>query len=64
MDYRWLRAWDRMMGSLSYWTEAQLANARTDEAPANAIYRKAPGVWATTDDIESVETFRRLARLV
>jgi hypothetical protein len=54
MDYVYLRAWCRMMGSNGDYTKSQLERARKAGAPANAIYEhhdnEGPtGEWATFD---------------
>ena len=50
-DYPYIRAWGRMLGSDSYYIDRQVAQARTDGAPPNAVYRNANGQWQTTDDV-------------
>lgn len=60
-DYPWIRAWDRMMGSFSYWTDMQLIRARADNAPQDAVYyNQDVGLWVTLEEIESEETRTRL----
>jgi len=39
------------MGSYEYWLQMQLEQARTDNAPQNAVHRRDDGTWSTTDDI-------------
>ncbi|HET7713883.1 MAG TPA: hypothetical protein VFK94_06610 [Patescibacteria group bacterium] len=55
-DYKWIRAWGRLLGSRAYYIIDQVEQARKDHAPENAIYRKDDGTWATTDDITSEVT--------
>jgi hypothetical protein len=61
-DYAYIRAWSRLMGSMSYYTEAQVARARETGAPADAIYERhegglgRTGEWAVFEDIASVLT--------
>jgi hypothetical protein len=44
------------MGSYDYYVRDQVQQAREDNAPANALYRRENGTWATTDDITSATT--------
>ncbi|MEB3023034.1 MULTISPECIES: hypothetical protein [Mycolicibacter] len=50
-DYQYIRRWGRHMGSLDYYINDEIERARTDGAPANAIFRRDDGTWRTTDDI-------------
>jgi hypothetical protein len=59
-DYPYIRSWGRIMGSFRYFVEDEIDRARVDGAPQNAIHRKDDGTWATTDDVRSDETRRRL----
>lgn len=38
LDYVYIRAWDAVLGSTASWTEEQIAKARRDAAPEDAIY--------------------------
>jgi hypothetical protein len=40
-----------MLGSYSYYVEDQIATARADNAPQNAIYKQANGKWRTFDQV-------------
>ena len=68
MDYVYLRAWDRMMGSFQYWTDANLKKARRENAPADAIYNTAGivegGKWRTFAQCEREDTRQIIANLV
>ena len=56
-DYLYLRAWCQMMGSLPYYVEAQLKQARTDKAPADAIYFSLDSnSWKRYDDVTNTLT--------
>jgi hypothetical protein len=55
-DYIYLRAWNRMMGSASYYSQQKLEEARKDNAPAEAIYKNMDGTWETFDKITNVNT--------
>ena len=63
MDYIYLRAWDRMMGSSSYWCIENIARAKKDNAPQDAIYKNGDH-WQTVDDIVAIETKEILCIIV
>jgi hypothetical protein len=50
------------MGSYAYYVEMQIAEARRENAPYNAIY-KSGGKWITTDDITAGATKDHLKTL-
>ena len=65
-DYFWIRQWGLLMGSEHSAIEREVAKARRDKAPHNAIYREEQpregsivGVWRTTSGI--TEPDRRTA---
>lgn len=51
VDYPWIRKWDEFMGSCASYIKEQLALARAENAPRNAIYKRDDGSWATTEDV-------------
>jgi hypothetical protein len=51
MDYVYVRAWGRNMGSHASYIADQVAEARKDRAPDNATHKLANGTWATMDDL-------------
>ncbi len=55
-DYPWIRKWDGFMGSCASYVKEQLALARAENAPKNAIYKRDDGSWATTDDVADART--------
>lgn len=59
-DYPYIRAWCKMMGSFDYWLQDQLEQARADNAPQNATYRRDDGTWSTTDNITNPDTRTQL----
>lgn len=63
MDYVYIRAYGRMMGSSANYVADQVAEARKDKAPANATHKRSgyeqDGQWSTLDDIEDNPTGRR-----
>lgn len=70
MDYLYIRAWCRLMGSYAYYTEDEIARARADKAPQTAIYHKGggspndPREWAVFEEIQNPEAKERVARYV
>jgi hypothetical protein len=62
MDYLYIRKWGRIVGSHDYYIENQVAKARRDNAPQNAIYKEDDG-WKTIEDITNSETRRELGLL-
>jgi hypothetical protein len=58
-DYPYIRAWGRMMGSMPYYIEDRVAEARKDRAPQDATYKK-DGTWLTVDGITNEETRSQL----
>lgn len=55
--YQHLVMWCHMMGSMPYYTEAQIAKATKDNAPVNAIYwSDEEKRWNTFDEVGSAET--------
>jgi hypothetical protein len=44
--YPFVRAWGKMLGSHLHYIDDQIYLAEQDQAPADAIYRIAPGKWA------------------
>ena len=59
LDYKYIRAWERMMASFPHYLEMQLEKARTEGAPETSIYRRDDGTWATFEDIKSENTKSR-----
>ncbi len=56
VDYPFLRAWGRMMGSYPYFVDEQVERARKEQAPSDAIYRDMQGRWARYSEIRSFMT--------
>ena len=60
-DYPYIIKWGALLGSLPYYVKDQVAQAKKDNAPQNAIYKKhEEETWVTTDDVTSIETRRQL----
>lgn len=55
-DYPYIRAWGVMLGSSRDYIDTQVAQARADGVPANAIHKNTDGYWSSTDDITSPDT--------
>lgn len=64
MDYKYIRAWERIMGGLPYFLEIRLEKARAEGAPETAIYRRNDGTWATFEEITDEYTKKRVANIV
>lgn len=52
VEYPYIYAWGRLMGSFNYYIEGQMNDAKIDKAPSNAIYKNAQG-WVTFDTISA-----------
>ena len=64
MDYLYIRAWDKTLGSFRSYTERQLLKARESHAPETAIYQREDGTWATFEDIATEKTKAEIRKLV
>ena len=64
MDYKYVRAWGQSLGSHGYYIEEQIANAKKDNAPQTAIYKRQDGTWATFEEIKRDDTKEEIIRLV
>lgn len=63
-DYKYIRAWGKMLGSFPSFIDNEVRRACEENAPATAIHKKASGEWATFEGIASQETKDRIAELV
>lgn len=61
MTYIYIRAWGNLTGSMEYYIQDQIAHAKKDKAPANAIYKDALDEWQTFDSIVNLNTKERVA---
>lgn len=59
VDYPWIRAWGRSLGSFDYYIDGQVRKARKDRADEYATYKRDDGTWATVDSLNE-DTFRQL----
>jgi hypothetical protein len=60
-DYPWIRVWGKYLGSSPYYIDDQVAEARRDGAPQDAIYKDSDTEeWRTIDTITSPHTRRVL----
>lgn len=64
MEYKYIWAWGRLLGSYPYYMENEAEKAKRENAPETAIYRKDDGTWATFEDIKSDETKRSLLKIL
>lgn len=64
-DYLCIRAWDRMMGSFTYFTTDQIQRARDQKQPQDVIYekggydkegKKIEGQWVRLPEVTSANT--------
>ncbi|HEY6020210.1 MAG TPA: hypothetical protein VIY48_10000 [Candidatus Paceibacterota bacterium] len=47
MDYKYIRAWGKIMSHHKYLVLSQVEKALAENAPADAIYRQQDGTWVT-----------------
>lgn len=64
IKYKYLYAWDMMMHSSFRWIADKQAEAESDNAPLDAIYKDNDGTWHRFVDIESAETKTRIQNMV
>jgi hypothetical protein len=55
MDYIAIRRWGIMLGSMRYYIDDQVNQARKDKAPQDAIYKRDNGTWARLRDIKDLD---------
>ena len=64
MDYILIRAWCQFQGLPASVTNAELAMAREERAPGNALYKRfQDATWATIEDYKGIDrvTIERMA---
>lgn len=64
MDYLYIRAWGKMLGSFPAYIEREVENARQSNAPRTAIYQRQDGSWATFGTVNSGDTRDTVQRIV
>ncbi|MBQ7895974.1 MAG: hypothetical protein IJ364_05400 [Oscillospiraceae bacterium] len=64
MDYLYIRAWGKMLGSFPAYIEREVEKARKAKAPQTAIYQRQDGSWATFGSVSSGETRDAVALIV
>jgi len=62
-DYRYIRAWGRLLHSHASYIQDQIRHARADGAPQTAIYVDSNGKWRTVDDVTNTSTRRQLREM-
>jgi len=50
-EYKYIRAWGKLLGSMDYYIKGQIEQARQDKAPPTAIYRRHNGSWQIWENI-------------
>ena len=50
-DYPYIRAWGRLLGSFDYYIEDQIAEAKRDRAPYDAIFKTGEEDWSTFSEL-------------
>lgn len=63
MDYLYIRAWGKMLGSCPCYIEREVEKARQTNAPGTAIYQRQDGSWMTFGQVESGDTRNAVAAL-
>jgi hypothetical protein len=52
-DYKYVRAWNKMMGSYEYHIRSQQRLAADDNAPLDALYKRhGTGVWVCASELD------------
>ena len=64
MEYQFVVAWGRFLGSMNYYIQGQVDKARAEKAPERAIYRQDDGTWATIDQVRSPLTRDTIIKMV
>ena len=63
MDYIYIRAWGKLMGSENYFIRDQIATAHEEKAPGNVIYKSEDGEWVTIEAVTSGNRRQQVERL-
>ena len=50
-DYPYIRAWGRLLGSSDYYVEDQIAKAKREQAPYDAIFKTEGEDWSTFSEL-------------
>ena len=64
MDYKYIRAWGRLLGSLPSFVEVQVEKARAMKAPETAVYLRADGTWETFEGVQNETTKARVMAII
>jgi hypothetical protein len=59
-DYPLIRLWHETSGSMPYYINDLVEQARASNAPATAIYRARDNSWRTIEDVTNLNTIHRL----
>src|ERR1700748_718748 len=58
IDYPFVRAWSKMMGSYAPYIQRQVEEAREENALPDAVFKGNDGRWHTLNDIQNPEAFK------
>lgn len=64
IKYKYLYAWDMMQHSSFAWIHDMQIQAEAENAPEDAVYKAADGIWRRFQDIESDSTKAKIQRMV
>lgn len=64
IDYKYLRAWNKMMASGRDYCKRTLEDARSSNAPGDAIYQSMDGSWRKFSDITNPATRELIEEMV
>lgn len=64
VEYPYIRAWGKMLGSFQSYIDDQVTRAKRVNAPQNAVYIRMNNTWATIDDVAAGDTKDILERYV
>jgi hypothetical protein len=63
IDYLYIRAWGKMLGSHEYYIKNQVEQAREDKAPQDVIYKRDKD-WVRFSEVRNVQTKYQVNALV
>jgi hypothetical protein len=63
-EYRAIKAWGQLLGSLPYYVASTMDRAQKDGAPADAIFQDETGRWHTVRDINSKDTLQAICSIL
>ncbi len=63
-EYKAIAVWNQLMGGQAYYAALQQQKAASENAPVDAIYKMADGVWKTVGEIENKAFRERVERIL